>query len=861
MDTRLLVSIVDNTYESVDLFDEIPITLTIQQSDLTNLTARRTPYSKTIQVPDTSNNALVFEHYYEVNGLDFNPLNKLPCVVQYRGTDIFTGVLRLNAVIEKKGMRYYEIFILGEVADFTAQFKDLELQDLDYTDLNHNLQYSAITQSWENVNDGMSGLFNGQILYPLINYGLDYQGTGTGATPTFTYTFDETRSFDQSGFSVPPSIFKPSIQIKSVLDRIFARTNYNIVSDFLDSDYFKSIYMDTFQNGKLGIISGTDIQNQNIFRVYTNNQNQQSPIFQQTSSSLTFALNFRGEFPDGYDPLNNFALGTTTQIAVPNEGFFQVPYAGDYFFNFRCNYSNPNAALGTSIFRIAAVAQSTNNVNSVGSTFFLTPQLVCAGDGSELPLDLYFSGSLLTGQFIRLYVLLDGGSNFGTQVKLSGFNNFGVTTAFPMWDLYTSPIIPSDLVDMKVGVPNIRCIDFFRSLITMFNLVVQQDESSKVVRIEPYNWYYDDVDRPRKDWTNILDLDNEKKIEPLSFDLSKELTWTYQETGFENLPYEFSTRFDYVFGRKRYTTGNDIFTDEQVYEVPFGSCPTSGVTNAPNFIIPQYFYLNNGQQAPYATKPHLFFWVGNRYSYKDIFKSVQGPWYLTSGATPVEQTTYPCVSHLSTLESQISEVISDLNFESTFDFFANDTNLIQQFTPFTLYNTFWATYVDNLYSYESRRLTGYFYFRPIDVYETSLKDKIWIKDAAYTIEKLTDANLVNKVLTQISLIKETYPYYKIEPPAPIYILSPNEPYPSPEPFYNTVCFVSTDKDLVCAGTTPTLTVVYTFGSGTIGNLDKVYIDTGTSFQLLPQGTYVRQQSEPTTFVVVNNLGQVLQTTC
>ena len=109
MDTRLLVSIVDNTYESVDLFDEIPITLTIQQSDLTNLTARRTPYSKTIQVPDTSNNALVFEHYYEVNGLDFNPLNKVPCVVQYRGTDIFTGVLRLNAVIEKKGMRYYEI--------------------------------------------------------------------------------------------------------------------------------------------------------------------------------------------------------------------------------------------------------------------------------------------------------------------------------------------------------------------------------------------------------------------------------------------------------------------------------------------------------------------------------------------------------------------------------------------------------------------------------------------------------------------------------------------------------------------------------------------------------------------------------
>jgi hypothetical protein len=517
--------------------------------------------------------------------------------------------------------------------------------------------------------------------------------------------------------------------------------------------------------------------------------------------------------------------------------------------------------LGQSFFRIAAIAQANTNVNNVGTTFALTPLLQCPTDGSEAALDYYFSGSLLTGQFIRLYMILDGSSNFGTQVKLSGFNNFGVTTPYPMWDLYASPNIADDLVDMKVGIPNIRCIDFFKSMITMFNLVVQQDEISRIVRIEPYNWFYNDVDRPKKDWTNILDLDSEKKIEPLSFDLSKELTWTYQETGFENLPYQFYTRYDYVFGRKRYTTANDIFVDEQVYEVPFGSCPTSGVTGAPNFIIPQYYYLNNQQQTPYATKPHLFFWVGNRYAYKDSLKSIQGTWYLTSGATPVSQTTYPCVNHLSTLESQISEVISDLNFDSTFDFFGNTTNQIQQFTPFNIYNTFWQTYVENLYSYESRRLTGFFYFRPIDVYETSLQDKIWIKDAAYTIEKLTDANLVNKGLTQISLIKETFPYYKIEPPAPIYILQPNEPYPFPEPFYNTVAYVSTNKDLVCNGTTPTLTTVYSFGTGTIDNLDKVYIDTGTSFVLLPQGTYVRQQTQPTTFVVVNNLGQVLQTTC
>jgi hypothetical protein len=214
------------------------------------------------------------------------------------------------------------------------------------------------------------------------------------------------------------------------------------------------------------------------------------------------------------------------------------------------------------------------------------------------------------------------------------------------------------------------------------------------------------------------------------------------------------------------------------------------------------------------------------------------------------------------LESQgVSEVISDLNFRGTFDFFGNTTTQILQFTPFTIYNSFWKTYVDNLYDPFNKRLTGQFFFRPIDVYETKLNDKIWIKDSYFTIEKITDADLVNKRLTQISLIKDSIPYYRIEPPAPIYILEPNEGYPSPEPFWYGLAYVSTDKDLVCAGTTPSLTTIYSFGSGTLGNLDKVFIDTGTAYQVLPMGTYVRQTTSTTTFVVVDIYGRVLETSC
>jgi hypothetical protein len=860
MKTSLVVQITGNTWQSLDIFEDIAITLNIQQQDITNITTRRSPYSRTIQIPDTANNAKVFEHYYEVNGVEFNPLNQVPCIVQYEGNDIFTGVLRMSAVIESANQRLYEVFILGEVADFTAGFKDLQLQELEWADLSHTLDYDNIVQSWECENDGASGLFNGQILYPLIHYGLDYSSSSP-STPAFSFSFGETNSFSLSGHSVPPSYFKPAIQLKSVLDRIFDKTKYTIDSEFFSSEYFTSMYMDTNVNGKLGITSASAQTNQNIFKVYSNGPNQRNPVFTNNQTNQFLPINWLTQFPDGYDPLNNFTLGTNTQIAPQNEGYFQVPYAGDYYFNIRFNFEEAGIPLGVNQFYIIANKNaSLANIN-IGSFFTSLPQPVPAL-GTQGFLDLYFSASCLAGEYIKVFIFLPSGNQFGSAVRLLPFSNAGVSTPNPMWDLYQSPILTENIVDMKLGIPNISAIEFFRSMITLFNLTIEQNETNKIIKIEPFNWRFDDQIREVKDWTNILDQNSEKRIEPLSFELNKEVVFTYRETGFEFLPYEFYGQYDYVYGRKKFTTESNIYQGEKVFEIPFGSCPTSGLTGAPNFIIPQYYYFNNNQEVPYSDKPHLFFWVGNRYAYKDNLKSEQGTWFLTSGATPQAQTTYPCVSHLSTLESQIFEVISDLNFQSTFDFFGNTINQIEQFTPFTLYDTFWSAYIENLFSFETRRLTGKFFLRPIDIARLKLNDKIWVKDASYTIEKIPAANLTQKILTEVSLIKEPINYYRIDPPAPIYINGPNEPYPLPQPLFSTLCYVSQDKDLVCNGTTPSITQVYSFSSlATLNNLQKVLIDTGTSYQFLPIGTYLRETTSGQTFVVVDIFGRILETTC
>jgi len=570
---------------------------------------------------------------------------------------------------------------------------------------------------------------------------------------------------------------------------------------------------------------------------------------------------------DGYDPLNNYTNG--------NPSFFTVPYAGQYGFNFRFNVGDCDPCFFTAILRPDIVVEmwKTNDILNPRQTLVYQSPQIDLGSAvfQDLPVNLFITDTFVAGDLVTLWIkdettyfqpaclsLFPGGNN---PYTIKPFSQGGVTDRFITYDLYESPTIITELVDMKLGIPNMSCFEFFKGLITMFNLVINQDNENSAIRIEPYNWFYDDNSRAQRDWTNILDQNGETRIEPLTFDLSKDVIYSYRWTDNEYLPKLFYDQYDFVYGRKKYTTTNNIFVGEQRYEIPFGAIPTSGITGAPNFIIPQFYYLNNQQQAPYATIPHLFFWVGNRHAYTDALRSSPGYWYLQSGNTSVQWSTYPCVSHLNTLESQFPPIISDLSFQNTFDFFGNDVSIIGQNTAFDLYNSFWKSYIDNLYSYESRRLTGDFFFRPLDVYETKLNDKIWVKDANYTIEKIDNANLVNKGLTRMSLIKEQSPYYRIEPPAPIYILEPNEPYPTPEPAFLSFCFVSTDQDAVCNGTAGLENVLSFSNTNTIENLDKVYYDTGTSYALYPMGTYLRQTTSSTTFVVADIYGRVLEIDC
>lgn len=857
MDTLLLILENNNTWRELDLFEELPINVIIQQTDVTDIETRRSPYSKTFNLPGTNNNNDFFEHFYEVNSTTFNPLTRKQCVVQYRGTDIFKGFLRLNAVTRQEDKIQYEVFILSEVTDFSSIITDFGLKNLSWEEYNHIQNYDTVFQSWYADETETNGLFGGAILYPMIHYGLQYQDN-TGLTPSFFFAINrpDNKGIDFSGSSIPPTYFKPAIRLKAVIDKIFTQSGYEVVSEFFNSNYFKAIYMDMSLNGEIGITTASAKTNQNIFRTYSpalpdgQKFNYQNGVVQQIKMG-------RINQTDGYDPSFNWH---------EEYNAYQVPYSGQYSFEFiaKINQIFSNNAVSTyygiSIYK-ATTPQGLSDPAQRIVVSGTPDNLRALNYSSSNNIRLFFNNcNLNAGDWIGIFIRFNqSGSSYrdaGLWVGPRDWIGYGAR-----WDLYSSPFfVNNSEVDIKLQLPDTTALDFIRSIIKMFNLVIVQEDGVKKLRIEPLNWYYSENFADTKDWTDLLDINQEYRIEPLNFQLSKAWNLQYLSGEDEELSRQWEAIHGYPFGTKKFSAVSDILTGESTIEFPFRPCPTEVISGSTNIIIPMFYKLDvaTGKEIPYSNKPHLFFWTGNRYFYEEQGYVSGTTWYMTSGATPISQTTYPCVSHLTSLDTLDQENFSDLNFDKSFDFFGDDNTLINQFTANNIFQLWYQDYFLNLYSPETRKLTGRFLFNPLSVYQTKLTDKIFVKDSMFRIERINEADLVNWKLTEVSLLKAVAQYNKVVPPAPDYSIDPNQSYPAFSPPIAITGYVSTIQSEVCLGSISPITL---YASSTpVTNGTRIYSD---SSGLTPytRGTYFRQLSGLQTFAVVNDYGQLLKDNC
>tara|TARA_R100001530_G_scaffold490_2_gene766 strand:+ start:4229 stop:7279 length:3051 start_codon:yes stop_codon:yes gene_type:complete len=223
-----------------DLYENEDIPLTLSVDDFKNVAEKVQSYSKAFKLPATKRNNQIFDNIFEVTrsdtGLNFNPYVRTQCVLKQDGFILFEGYLRLIDIQDKKGEISYNVNLYSEVVALKDILEDATFTQLGFEELKHTYNITQIKNSWAGagityLNSNTSGIRDAAtVRYPFVDW-------------THKYTFDGSNN------PVLPNLessFRPFINIKYLVDRIFTQTDFpfTYTSAFFETADFENLYMD-----------------------------------------------------------------------------------------------------------------------------------------------------------------------------------------------------------------------------------------------------------------------------------------------------------------------------------------------------------------------------------------------------------------------------------------------------------------------------------------------------------------------------------------------------------------------------------------------------------------------------------------
>jgi hypothetical protein len=208
-------------------------------------------FTRHITLPGSKKNNAFFEHVYDISV--FNPDTfatniKVPCYLDFDGIYLAQGYLQLNKVnvLYNKFIDSYEVSIYGAVSSFARTINRAYLTDLTNLSIyNHTASYNNISASWG------GNLFNGDIVYPLADYGSGYR---------FTSGQYELFGMDDENGALSVQNFKPAIRMKKVWDAIFDYAGYTYTGSFFNEPFLDDVYLVCNNSLKYPEFAGIDLE-------------------------------------------------------------------------------------------------------------------------------------------------------------------------------------------------------------------------------------------------------------------------------------------------------------------------------------------------------------------------------------------------------------------------------------------------------------------------------------------------------------------------------------------------------------------------------------------------------------------------
>ena len=690
-----------------DLYQEEDIPLTLSIDDFKNVAEQVKSYSKDFNLPATKRNNQIFNNMFEVTRADddliFNPYIQTKCVLKQDGFILFEGYLRLIDIKDKEGEISYNVNLYSEVIAIADVLQDRTFSNLDFTELEHDYTITEIENSWNEspdpgityLNSGTSGFrdANDTLKYPFINWNQQF------------YLINA--AINLEGLS---TAFRPCIQIKYLIDRIFEATDFTYTSSLFNTSAFKKLYMDfNWGEGNAPVDFGTSGESRYEYG---------DPDNYAPNGSYANVM-FTNNVPGGFDwsPDAGFDTSTSVFTAIQDNTLYNI--AGDI--------------------RLWFVSASTQSctIEWVSSTDGVMEQQSFLGQVSPYVLTNYnFSLNTTLNAGDTLYCRFT--ATAASAVKQDNILN----VAFSAWvyGIVSSSVITTGAL-IQTNRGELGQWDFLKGILTMFNLITTRDEDDPTnILIETYNDKFinntnsgntSDLTLASRsiqhDWTDKVDI-SEMELKPLT-DLNKETIFKFVE---DDDDYAFNVfklaNSGWLYGSEK--INQETFTIlegiKEIIAEPFAATVVKPLVYGFNDFIVPAVYAKNGDESwgGFDNSPRILYNNGVK-TLPNIYKVRS-----ENGVAAKDLSTFLQFSHLSDIPS-VSLTTTDFVFSSR--------QLAQNVgmpPADNLYNTYWSAYFNELYHADTRIMTLKVNLNAADIAMFKFYDKVMIKNRTFRVNKI-----------------------------------------------------------------------------------------------------------------------------
>jgi hypothetical protein len=621
--------------QQLDLFADEDILLSNNVTGLFDIGVLPSDFTRQITLPGSKVNNAFFEHVYDIS-IDspflFATNTKVPAYFDFDSVYLSNGYLQLNKVnvLANKFIDSYEVTIYGTLSSFGRDINRNFLTDLSsLTKYNHTASYESISASWN------GDLFDGDIRYPLADYGTGYK-FAAGDFQTFGMN-------DVDG-ALTVQNFKPAIRVKAVLDSIFEEAGYTYSSSFMNQPFMENVYMVCNHSLKYPEFGNVDLETYGKIKVGAISGSLMTDVVMPADTFVTLPWYNSLSDPQSFYNNGSYRVDKATNL----EGILNLNL------NISCSVNNiPGTFSANGTFQLQMIETGSSTaygLTALQSYIIFFDQLQNSRTGGinttyelqtqfklyDIPVGNYFfqikqRPNVATGTLPT--VTIDPDNTTKSYLQITQVNQAADGRVMD---------IPSN---MPFGTNGIKQIDFITGLQKKFNLVIYPNKTkTNEFIIETFNNWYNKGEV--KDFNRYINLDDKIEVIPANNLAVNELTFgdTLDQ---DYLSQQFSKGANREYGKSYYVDTTNFFSQGK-FEVKtsFASTPLvridgTGLSGSVGGIAPS---VNCYDYEYYAYAGCTIYWTSCGGFAQSAFVSAGSTFYIycaregtTSGCGPFYQ--------------------------------------------------------------------------------------------------------------------------------------------------------------------------------------------------------------------------------